>query len=191
MDPKERIMLWLNAFLVKPKKIFKEQRSKANLKEGAINVSVGGLVGAIIVGLFSSSSPVILAGGALVGIIFANLYWLITGGIFYVFAKFLGGSGELKGQLYLVSLYMPLIIIISSLLVPFQTLNILVSLYGLYLLTLALKEIHMFDMPKAILSWFIPLLITIGILAILILVFPPARSVIIGSMPSTGAIPTV
>ncbi len=86
---------------------------------------------------------------------------LIFSGIYLLFAKLLGGRGDYTTQTYFISLCTPPLLIITTIIgsIPFvdlSYLSMLVWLYGLYPLTLALKETHGYNTGKAVLTWLIP-----------------------------------
>ncbi len=176
-DLKGRFMLWLEAVRA-PKETFSKESRKADFKEGSINILLGGLIAGLIGGIYTGSIITGAIGGAIGGFI----GWIIAGGIYYIFAKLLGGKGDFITQLYLISLYTPLLVIIASVFTPVPFIGLLVGIYGLYLLTLALKETHSYNTIKAVLSWLIPVLIIIVILIVLIIVAFTFATSILGTM---------
>jgi len=172
---KKYLEIWKKA-LLQPAKTFKTEIRKADLKEGAMHVGLAGLVAGIIAGLgvLLLGTAIDLAGmGASVGVagfiatvivtpIMSIIGWLIGSLIYYVIAMVLGGKGNFTTQSYLIALYAAPLSIVTAVIgmIPIiGMLNILVSLYGLYLLTLALKEAHKFTTMKAVLVWLIPVIL--------------------------------
>jgi len=182
MNIKERLTLWLNA-IKDPKKTFAAQKRKADFKEGAINIVIGGLIAGIIAGIYTGA----LVSGAVGGIVGGLIGWIIAGGIYFIFAKLLGGKGDFITQIYLMSLYIPIISIIAAIFSPVSSVTILISLLGLYFLTFALKEAHGYSTGKAILTWFIPIIILLVIVVILVMVAVALFAPLIGTMvPELG-----
>ena len=181
MDFKKMTDLWMNA-LKKPKETFSAEKKNADFTTGAIYILIAGVIAGIIgwlttmmyaaqikaaLGPMASLMPT-TGGGAfvtnvIVGPIMSVISWIIFGGIILIFAKILGGKGSFVQQLYLMSLYMAPLAILTAILglIPIigGILGLLLMLYGLYLLTLATKEAHGFSIGKAVLSWLIPVII--------------------------------
>lgn len=167
--------LWKNA-LLKPKQTFKAEKKNAKLALGAKYILVSGLITAAITALSylagldtTLDSLFLYPALVLLYIIFSPVLsvigWLFSSGVDYIFAKLLGGRGTYEQQTYLISLYVAPISIISAvlLLVPVAGLwlSALLSLYGLYLVTMALKEAHGYSTGRAVLTWLIPFLIVV------------------------------
>lgn len=136
MTLKERINLWYNA-VRHPLATFKKQKSHADYEEGAINVISGSVIGQVLrivttailifaaisltrIGaeelfekavmrptIIGSFTPLSIVLEFVVGLAAATISWLGGGWIFYKISRWLGGKGNLKTQLYLVSLYCP------------------------------------------------------------------------------------
>lgn len=176
--------VWKDAFL-SPVPTFRKMKKKADLVEGFKHVLVAGIIagilGAIVAAVAGAAvaemGPLggLFAGAAIAGVligtpILAVLGWLIGSLVWFVFARLLGGKGSYTAQTYLIALYTAPLIVITAVLniIPLvgAILGMLVSLYGLYLLTMAIREAHGFDTVKAALSWIIPLVI-VGIIVFL------------------------
>ena len=126
---------------------------------------------------------------------------LIISGVFYLFAKLFGGNGTYDKQTYLYAIfYAPLAVISSVLaLIPAimmfvpgltmvstvlgMTIRLLVFVYTVYLLTLALKEVHKYSTGKAVLTWLVPVLIV----GIFLAVFLAAVFSLVASNPALFA----
>lgn len=194
MDIKGMFDTWVKA-ITKPKQTFSSEKSKADFGKGAQHILIAG----VIVGIISGAWAAYGFGGASVfastfvsGIVGQFLGWIIAGGIFYLFAKLLGGKGTFTTQIYLMALYMAPLAVISSILglVPYvgSWISLLVMIYGLYLLTLALKEAHNYTMGRAVLTWLIPVILLAVIFVILMMVAVALFSSLLGSS-LLGSIP--
>lgn len=166
---------WIGAF-TKPKETFAAEKSNADFGQGAIHILIAG----VVVGLISGIYTAVVTGFAvtfvidLIAVIISQfLSWIVLGGIYFLFAKLFGGKGSFTAQLYLMALYIAPLAILSSIvaLIPFAGgfIVLILAVYGLYLLTMALKEAHSYSTAKAFLSWFIPLLIIIVVLIMLVM----------------------
>jgi len=183
--------LWIDS-LTKPIQTFKKEKNNANLFEGMMHIAIAGLITGFLSGLkmlFESTFLGMLGStygglgslglfgaiGFIASIIltpiFSVIIWLIVSGILYIFAMMLGGKGSYTTQSYLYAIYLaPLNVIVGVFsLIPFVggIIAILPMLYGLYLLTLVLKETHQYTLGKAVLTWAIPVIILTIILFIL------------------------
>ncbi|MFH1424058.1 MAG: YIP1 family protein [archaeon] len=174
--------IWLEA-LKNPKETFAAQKAHASFSEGAKHILIAGVIlglimgigGAVLGSLFlapllgAAAGAIMFVYGLIFGVIIAFLGWIINGVIYFIFAKILGGNGSLTTQLYLSALFMaPMMVLMGILmLIPFAgtILLFLLELYGLYLLTLSLKEAHGFSTGRAVLSWLLPVIV-IGIIMI-------------------------
>ena len=160
--------IWKNA-LLNPKKTFKKEKRKADLTLGAKYILIASVIGGVISAILSFN-----VASALFFIILYPLLslvgWLINSGIYYVFARLLGGKGNYTKQSYLIALYVAPLSIISSIILSIPTvgvwLSLLVTVYGLYLLTFALKEAHGYSTGRAVMSWLIPVIILLIFVAI-------------------------
>ena len=162
--------LWKKA-LVKPKETFKKERKKANLGLGAKYILVAGAITGFILGI-SSLNLVTALLFIIVYPLMSVASWLFGSGVNYIFARLLGGNGDYTTQSYLVALYAApfSIITVVIMLIPVVGvwLTFLVSLYGLYLLTLALKETHKYSTGRAVLTWLLPMIIITIVMAALV-----------------------
>jgi hypothetical protein len=166
---------------------FKKEAKNANLAEGALHMAVAGVVTGFITGLYYmifgstiTSQIFPLASGFtgatffIISLIATPIYtviaWLIGSGILYIFALLFGGKGDYKTQSYLYAIYSAPLGIITTvlLLIPFLGifLALLVAIYGLYLLTMVLKEAHKYTTGRAVLTWLVP----IGIIVLIVIV---------------------
>ena len=179
--------LWIEV-LKKPVQTFKKVKKSADLTEGLLNVVVAGVIIGFLNGLMAMAFGTSIAGafmpvaagavgiatffGVLIGTPIGNaISWIVASAVLYVIAKFLGGKGNFKTQAYLYAIYIAPIGVITAVLnlipVAGPILSLIVSLYGLYLLTMSLKEAHGFTVGKAVLTWLIPALIVVVIAAII------------------------
>ena len=191
--------LWIDS-LTKPIKTFKKEKHNANLTEGAIHIAVAGVISGFIVGLYQMvigaaiTSEIFPMFSGLVGVaaffgsliltpIMSVIGWLITSGVLFVFALLFGGKGNYKTQSYLYAIYSAPLSIISSIvsLIPLigPFLALLALVYGLYLLTMSLKEAHQYSIGKALLTWLVPFLI---IAVIIIVAIAIAAAFVLGAV---------
>lgn len=159
---------WKNA-LLNPKKTFKKEKKKSNLGLGANYIAKAGIIAGIIAGIASLNLTNFIFSIILYPIL--NVVgWLLGSAIYYMFAKLLGGKGDYTKQSYLMSLYIAPLSIVSAILVSIPVVGIwlsfFVTVFGLYLLTFALKEAHNYSTDKAVLTWLIPFIILVIILLI-------------------------
>lgn len=186
--------LWVES-ITNPIQTFKKEKKKADLVQGMIHIALAGLVTGVIKGLYDFMIGSVIGGvlgpmfgqfpiggfmGAVGAIslvlsiiftpIFSVIIWLIVSGILYIFAMLFGGKGDYKTQSYLYAIYsapLSIIITVISIIPIIGILAIIPWLYGLYLLTMALKEAHGYTMGKAVLTWLIPVLILVVIIGII------------------------
>jgi hypothetical protein len=118
--------------------------------------------------------------------------WLFGSGVNYVFARLLGGKGNYTAQSYLIALYSApfSIITVVIMLIPWVGiwLAVLFSIYGLYLLTLALKETHGYSTGRAVLTWLLPMIIMAVIVAALVALFVMAYVSTFSSIPELSQV---
>jgi hypothetical protein len=178
--------LWKNA-LLKPKQTFKKEKSKKDLGKSTKSVLAAGIIAGIIAGLASLDAALFLI-NIVAYPIAATLSFLISSGIYYLFARLFGGKGSYAAQSHLISLYLAPLFIVTTilLLVPAigTWLNLAVAIYSLYLLTLVLKEIHGFTTTRAVLTWLIPLMIIFVISIVLAAVAYAYFASVLGPMVS-------
>jgi len=169
--------LWA-ASLASPSKTFGEEaKSRHTLARAALHVLVSSIIVVVILALsgsmaaryqmFIDAMPGISSAFwavLLAAVIVANLLaWLVMSGILHIFAKAFGGRGGYTQQSYLIAIYSAPIAIISAAigLIPAAggIINFAISIYSLYLLTIALKITHKYTTGKAVLTWLVPALI--------------------------------
>ncbi len=191
--------LWRDS-LTKPVKTFKKEKHKANLTEGAKHIAVAGVISGFIMGLYQLIVGVEIASELFpmyspptgVEAFFSSLIltpivsvigWLIVSAILFVLALMFGGKGNYKTQSYLYAIYSAPLSVISTIvsLIPFAgpLLAFIALLYGLYLLTMALKEAHQYSTIKAVLTWLVPVLI---IAVIVIVAIAIAAAFVLGAI---------
>jgi hypothetical protein len=154
--------MWKNV-IMQPKKAF-AQMKKPDLAQAAIHLVVAGVISSVIVAAIAMLGGVALGlTGIITTPIMLLIFWVIGSVILLIFAKLLGGKGDFGRHSYMIAMCMaPLYtlffisIMVEIILVAGGILSALVSLYGLYLLTLAMMYAHGFDMVKAALVWIIP-----------------------------------
>ncbi len=153
------------AALMTPKETFAAEKKNASvgvgIKHFVIAYAIAGALGGILAG------PMGIIGGLVIGAIAGAIGPFIGTGILWIIAKVLGGKGEFSQQYYLSALFMPLIVILSSVPILGMIVGFLGGLYSLYLLTLSLKEVHSFSTMRAVAVWIIPAILAV-ILAFII-----------------------
>ncbi len=182
--------LWKEV-LTNPIETFKKEEKKADLGQGVIHLAIAGVISGFIGGLatFTGLTAVGSMGGLGTGMMGAGMGafafvgslimtpiitvigWLIFSGIIYAIAMIFGAKGDFKKQSYLIALYGAPLMIITSILniIPFVggILGFLAFLYGLYLLTMALKQVHKISTGRALAIWLIPAVV-IGLLFVVL-----------------------
>lgn len=182
------VNLWKEV-LTNPAETFKKEEKNVNLTEGVKQLIVAGVIAGVFYGISAAfalnsasmlmmGKPMMEAGamgfiGALIGTPIATLIgWFIFSAILYVIAKLLNGKGTFDTHMYLIALlYSPIVIIqgvLSVIPIVGAALGILVSLYGLYLLTIAIKQAHKVSTEKAVVIWLIPVIVIALILAAMV-----------------------
>jgi len=182
--------LWKEV-LTEPIKTFKKQEKKSDLGEAVKQLVIAGLIAGFISGLaaFTGLTAIGATGnlgtgmmGAGVGIftfiavligtpIVLLISWLIGSAIIYVFAKIFNGKGDFTKQSYLIALFWAPLVVVTTVIgiIPFigAILGCLLWLYGLYLLTLALKQAHKVSTARAVAIWIFPMII-IGLIIVVL-----------------------
>jgi hypothetical protein len=178
--------IWMDV-LEQPIQTFKKAKKNADLMQGLMYVAVAGVIIGILSGIkiavygnaMTSLLPSLPGAFGVVAFIatviatpIANvLSWLFVSAIMYVMARLLEGKGNFKTQSYLYAIYVAPIGIISAVLglIPVigGILSIIPAIYGLYLLTMSLKETHGYSTGRAILTWILPALVLALIAAII------------------------
>jgi hypothetical protein len=165
--------------IMQPKKAF-AQMKRPDMAQAAIHIVVAGVIAGVVAAIAAVIGGGAQAGafGALLGgavgflaiitvPILLLIGWMIISVVLLIFAKLLGGKGDFGKHSYMIAMYIAPLFVISTIvgIIPMvgSLLSGLVSLYGLYLLTLAMMYAHGFDMVKAALVWIIPAAIGIVI----------------------------
>lgn len=179
MDISKMFEEWKDSFL-NPGKKMPSLVEKADLSQGLQHLIIGyvisGIIGIILAVLLSvSAGPLgMLFGGVgifgqILGIIFGIIFYLIGAAIIWIIAKVLGGMGTYGQQVHMTAAPFAFLLVINSILsiVPFlgAFLSFLLSLYYLYLMTIAIKEAHKFSTLRAVASWLLPIII-VGLLVL-------------------------
>ena len=165
---------WFQA-LIHPKETFTKEEDNASLGRVILHVGIAGFIGGLVY-IITTDLPFLLKLIYLILVpIFSIIFCMIGSAIYLLSAKLLGGKGYYITQTYLFALYSaPLAVIMSiiaaiSFAVPIvNLLNVLVGIYGLYLLILALKEIHNYSTSRAIVTWIVSTIIAVGIIGIVL-----------------------
>jgi hypothetical protein len=164
------------AALMQPKETFAAEKKNASIVAGMKHIAIGyfltGLVMAIIVmllpgaGVFAGAGIVFPIWFAISGVIGS----VIGAGIPFLFAKLLGGNGTMSQQYYLISLYLApfaLLTILQVIPVVGALFGLALFVYGLYLLTIIIKEVHGLSTAKAVAAWLIPVIIVVVLMLLL------------------------
>ena len=183
------VNLWKEV-LTNPAETFKKEEKNVNLTEGIKQLIVAGVIAGVFYGISAAlalnsagmlmmGKPMMGAGamgfiGALIGTPITTLIgWFIFSAILYVIAKLLKGQGTFDTHMYFIALlYSPIVIIqgvLSIIPIVGAALGVLVSLYGLYLLTIAIKQAHKVSTEKAVLIWLIPVIVIALILGAMLM----------------------
>jgi len=161
------------------------------LGQGILNIVIAGVISGFIGGLaaltgLSAVGGMGNAGTTMMGTGFGIMAFVtaliitpillliglfIISAIIYVFALILKGKGDFTKQTYMIAMFWSPILVVGSIagIIPFVggILNFLVGLYGLYLLTLALKQVHKVSTTKAVVMWIVPIAIVMLVLVVL------------------------
>jgi len=189
MDKLNFISIWINA-VIHPQETFQKEKSKLleNKKAMANKIMIYYILGFLIAYLIGWAGLVLLGKAELSFLILAEILPLVLGGtvvimilnwFMQVIARLLLGGqrseiGVMGTQAYLTSIFFPPLLILFSIatLIPIEMLSLtikgIIFVYGLYLLTLSLKESHQYSTTKAVITW----IIVIIIIAIEILIEP-------------------
>ncbi len=168
--------LW-KAALIKPEKIISDQASKAGYAKGVLMLCLAGALYAVISAVLTANFFVLALGPAMFAVM-VPLVVLVGAAVVFAFAKILGGNGGLREQFYLSAVLLSPIILLMACAKVLYIIPIIgflfeaavvfvIEVYALYQITLALRSVHDFSTIRAILSWFLPLLIV----TIIVLVF--------------------
>lgn len=173
--------LWREV-LTNPVETFKKHEKKADLGKAAMQLLIAGLIAGFFTGIgavagLATAGSIGGVGAGMMGAgmglltfiaalvmtpIIVVIGWLIGSGIIYVFAMIFGGKGNFTVQSHLIALYTAPLIIVSAILglIPILggVLSLLLGLYSLYLLTMALKQVHKVSTGKAVAIWLIPII---------------------------------
>jgi hypothetical protein len=144
--------------LFEPEKVFDEQKQKANLDNAIKWVSAISAISSAAIGLKYGNAASAVAYG-IAGLFFGAIVFLITCGLEYQFAKWLGGKGELADQAYFTALIsVPIgiieVVFFLSPLVMGITLIVIVLLvlYQLYLHIKILSRVYQLSAWRAIVT---------------------------------------
>jgi len=178
MDLRNLFSLWFNAF-IHPKETFAKEKKNALPQLSLIYYFVAFFAMTLLMlirdFLFApqyfynktlASTPMILL-GLILATVFAVVMVSIGHGILFLFAKLFKGMDNLLQQYYLTSLFaVPLVLLISLIgLIPVQViiipLQLIIGIYGLYLLLRVLSEVYAFTLIKAFATLFLATVITL------------------------------
>ncbi|HLC50944.1 MAG TPA: YIP1 family protein [archaeon] len=180
MDIKDTIMKWKD-ILLHPSDMLSKELNRGGLRDGALHMLLGGAIGGFFIGIllalypaavsdysyFSSGNTFFSLLSSIIGYaIIVLVGWFIGSGLYYIFAKILGGKGSFAQQSYLLALWYAPIVAISWI----PLIGMVFAIYSLYLVTVSQRIVHKFSTLRAVLSWLLPLLIMI-VLVFVALVF--------------------
>jgi len=165
---------WIDV-LTRPKETFAKEKANSSIGKGVANILVASIFIGILISVVSIISRNDILGVVFVfviTIVVAMMGFFISNIIYYVVAKLLGGKGNFEEQFYLTAIFtapLTILAIFSAIPLIGMIVEVGVTLYMLYLLTLAIKEVHNLSTIKAILVWLIPIIvIAIVIVGILV-----------------------
>ncbi len=170
------IELWKSA-VMSPKETFAKEKANASIMGGAKQLAVGGAIAGFVTGLFTFN-PISMVVMSILFAIIMPIALLIGTGIYWIFAKLLGGKGSFSAQYYVTALYAAPLSIPGAI----PIVGMLVGLYEIYLAFLTIREVHELSTGKTIAVLLIPALIVI-VLAILAM---GAVLALIGGMGLSG-----
>lgn len=106
--------------------------------------------------------------------------FLLDSVVLFLFAKILGGKGTFTKQFYFISLCMSPFLLIVTIFGIISSLHPVLelifscasSIYGLYMITIALREAHKFNVLRAIITWVVPLIIVAALITLLFFTSP-------------------
>lgn len=133
--------------------------------------AIGAAVGVLLEGAGFPTALVTVVGGIASGL----LAWVLTGTLYWVLARLVGGSGSLAATLATLAFaYVPLVLSTLSF-VP--ALGAVLAFAGGVLASInviwALGTVHGFGLPRAILVWALPVLLGVLVTALVVLLAPP------------------
>jgi hypothetical protein len=175
-----------------PKAVFEREKNTTNLMGDIKLIGIAGLISGILAAIsiyISNLTSPALSGaigiGAIITVpIMAIINLLIGSGFLYLFARLFSGKGNYNSQTHLIALYTAPIMVLSAILNIIPMLGAfvaaLLSLYSLYLLTMALKATHGFSTTKAIATWLVPAIVLFIVAIIIILAIGTAIFSIMG-----------
>lgn len=190
MDLNKMYESWKAAFL-QPEKVLAASRKKASLEEGAKQLAIGLVVAGVISGIITTiytlgigvASIVLTPIGMLIG---GLICYLVANAVFWVIAKVLGGKGGYGQQFHLSALMVVPVVVINAILGIIPVLGglvgLLVSLYGIWLQILAVKEAHAFSTERAAVAVLLPIVV----LGLLVAIFAVMFAAVLGAVGLAG-----
>ena len=158
--------------LLKPQKVMPEMMQMKSLKQSLLVVLFCTILttwGGLTTGIFNGTSQIIIVFFDLIGSLFI---WGATTAIWHLFAELTGGSGQIKqllkllGFIYFIDvLLMPIYLVaaVTSSAGIVIVATILVWIWKAVLSVFALKVVYGISQAKAILVFFLPFLIVVGV----------------------------
>jgi hypothetical protein len=153
--------------LIRPKEVLAAEKKNSSLLSGTKEILIASLIFVVlnsIIPVLGGVSPLTILTVTIFTIVGVLVAFFIENILFYIFAKLLGGKGSFKEQFYLIALFTAPLIVMSILgSLPFVggIIYVLLLLYSLYPLTVAIREAQQISTVKAILVWFIPLVLSV------------------------------
>lgn len=179
MDLEKMYEGW-KAALLTPEKVLAAAKRKASLEGGAKELAIGFAIAGVISGIVTTIYTFGLGVGAIImapiGMVIGGLVAsLIFNAIVYVVAKVLNGKGSFGTQFHLSALVMVPVAIVNAALgiIPVLggLLGFLVSLFGIWLDILAVKEAHGFSTARAAAAVLVPIVVLLVIAMIFVAMF--------------------
>jgi len=179
LDLEKMYEAW-KAALLTPEKVLAAAKRKASLEGGAKELAIGFAIAGVISGIVTTIYTFGVGVGSIImapiGMVIGGLVGsLIFNAIVYVVAKVLNGKGQYGTQFHLGALVMVPVAIVNAALgiIPVLggLLGFVVSLYGIWLNILAVKEAHGFSTGRAAAAVLLPLVVLAVIAMIFIAMF--------------------
>lgn len=163
--------------LTRPSVAFSQKKADASFINGLESIVIAG----VIYGLYLTSITTFrLDSRIFLNLVIFSATFVIESlfgiGVLFLFAKLLTGKADFKTHFFILSeLAIPLVIIYSFVFFVstyvFSSLFLLfpvLGLYGVYLITIALKEAHEFGTARAVATWLIPMVIVALVVVVLV-----------------------
>lgn len=151
-------------------------------------------------GLFGPAAGAIIYVFILIFVpVMSLVMWIVISGVLYLFSMVFHGKGDFTSQSHALALVNSAFGVLSTIvssalglaLLSLPSINVLqvffstiITVYNLYVITIALKSVHRYSTAHAVLAWLIPLIIAVVLLLLLAVT-------VLTALVGTGAINTV